>query len=120
MKLKKYKNQGSATLEVTLIMPLILLIMVLFITMLSGVYYQAELHSDLVVYSIESERENCLEKNEDVRRIEKNDLFIYSQEGMIQFVKQYELEFYIEQKKRVSDTEEKLRRWQLFGNVISE
>lgn len=115
-----HKNQGSATLEVTLIMPVILFLMVLFITMLLGVYRQAELHSNLVVYSVESNWENCLKEHEDARRMENDDLVIYSQEDTIQFTERYKLESYIEQKKRTSDIEEKLRRWQLLGDVISK
>lgn len=116
----KDKNRGSATIEVTFLMPILLFLMVLFITMLLGGYRQAKLHSDLVVYSVESGWGNRTEVNENVRKAEQNDLILYSQEDEIQFTKQYKLEFCLEQRKRISDTEEKLRRWQIFGIIISD
>lgn len=46
---KRRANSGSATVEVTLIMPVVLMILVLIITMLLSVLQQAQVHSNLML-----------------------------------------------------------------------
>ncbi len=78
------------------------------------------MHSVLVVYSIESTWGYGSEENADVKTIAEGDLIIYTQDDVIQLARQYKLESSIEQRKRISETEEKLRRWQIIGDVISQ
>jgi hypothetical protein len=113
------KNSGSATLEVTMLMPVILLIMVLFLTMLLGVLHQADMHSDLVVYSARQRLESSPETETEYIRQNKGDAVMYSNTSTMQFANEYALELQIEQTMRITDTDKNIRRWQLLGGIVS-
>lgn len=102
-------NQGSAIIEVTLIISVILMIMVLFITILLGVLRQAEVHATLM-----TEYEKLQGSNT------KGDCLIYSEQTKITLVQGYEVSSVEQQVVRISKVEDNLRRWQIFGDMVSE
>ena len=114
----KKRNQGSAIVEVTMIMPVLLLIMVLLLSLLLGVLKQAEVHTDLMWYSISEKLQN--EQSTEVIISTQGDKIIYSQQAELTLVKGYEIVSREQQVIRVSKVEDNLRRWQLLGYIVSE
>lgn len=113
----KEKNRGSAVIEVTLLMPLILLIMTVLLTMLLGGLKQAEIHSGLMHYSLSNEQSL---NSPEIEVSNKADKVIYTQVAGLTLVPGYEMLSKEQQVARVSHVEEHLRRWQLLGNIASE
>ncbi len=111
-------NRGSAIIEVTLIMPILLMMMVLFITMLLGVLRQAYVHSELMYYSAESENTHWI-TSETALSIQ-GDRKTFSRNVNIGFVQGYNISGSITQTVRVSQVEENLRRWQIIGGMAAE
>lgn len=118
-------NQGSATIEVTLIMPVILMIMVLFISMLISVLQQAKAQSELMIQWTE---ETCKEAEQEtwgmdwIRRLGvgkglNSAKRVYSESVSTELVNGYRIDVTQQQVIRVSATEDCLRRWQLIGNL---
>ena len=107
------RNAGSAVIEVTLIMSMVLLVIMLLLTMLLGEWKQAEAHADMML---------CIEENQRQPddRIETETRIIYSQNVNIKLVQGYAIkktEYQIERKR---GTEQRLRRRQLLGNILSD
>ncbi len=108
------RNAGSAVIEVTLIMSMVLLVIMLLLTMLLGEWKQAEAHADMML---------CIEENQrqpDDRIETHGERIIYSQNVNIKLVQGYAIkktEYQIERKR---GTEQRLRRWQLLGNILSD
>lgn len=115
----KGHNRGSATIEVTLIMPILLMLMTLFITMLLGVFQQAEVHSRLMYDSAVGEEEKY-QQNDSVHILFQKDKIIYSQGVKVSFVRGYEVSSKEQQVSRSSNVEDNLRRWQVLGDFGSE
>lgn len=119
------RNRGSMIIEVTLIMSLILMIMVLLITLLLAVLRQAEVHSALMTEytSHENKRADEVERMDiltDVEKETKGDRRIYSKSTELMLVQRYGIVSTEQQVIRMSNVEDKLRRWQVFGDVLSE
>lgn len=114
----KKRNQGSAIVEVTMIMPFLLLVMILLLSLLLGVLKQAEVHTDLMWYSISEKLQNG--KCTEVAISAQGDKIIYSQQAELTLVKGYEIVSREQQVIRVSKVEDNLRRWQLIGYIASE
>lgn len=129
-------NQGSTTIEVSLIMPLILLVVVLIITLLLSDLQQAGIHSELVVYSVEqiiSRRESVDKKNignhelmhvtQSIPGYTKNrqeDVFIYTGKAELELAADYAITETVEQRIREVEVEKYMRRWQMLGEAVSE
>lgn len=111
-------NRGSAIIEVTFIMPILLMMMVLFITMLLGVLQQACVHSELMYYSAESENTDW--DTSEVALSMRGDRRTFSQNVNIGFVQGYNISSKITQTVRISQVEENLRRWQIIGGMAAE
>ncbi|MCM1494805.1 MAG: hypothetical protein NC089_03300 [Bacteroides sp.] len=111
-------NRGSAIIEVTFIMPILLMVMVLFITMLLGVFQQAHVHSELMYYSAESKNTDW--NTSDAMLSVQGDKRIYSQNVNMEFVQGYPVSGNVTQIVRVSRPEENLRRWQVIGGMAAE
>ena len=125
-------NRGSTTIEITLWMPVILLVTVLMITLLLADLQQAKMHSELVVYSVEHEmakEEGSRNRND--RRAEEepavysvvskeDDCVVYTSQSHYLIASGYEIGESLEQKIRSVDEIRRLRRWQLLGSAISE
>lgn len=109
----KYQNQGSAIVEVTLIMPIILMIMVLFITMLLGVLRQAETHAQLMLAYVDTDG-----KEQEGKVLQ--DAQVYSEAVVVKLARGYEIYSEEEQILRTSVTEEKIRRWQILEGVVAK
>lgn len=114
----KKRNQGSAIVEVTMIMPVLLLIMVLLLSLLLGVLKQAEVHTNLMRCSISEKLQN--EQSTEVIISTQGDKIIYSQQAEFALVKGYDIVSQEQQVIRVSKVEDNLRRWQLIGYIASE
>lgn len=114
----KKRNQGSAIVEVTMIMPILLLIMVLLLSLLLGVLGQAKIHTGLMRCSISEKLQN--EQSTEVIISTQGDKIIYSQQAEFALVKGYDMVSQEQQVIRVSKVEENLRRWQLLGYIVSE
>ena len=118
-------NQGSATIEVTLIMPVILMIMVLFISMLLSVLQQAKTQSELMIQWTEETCKAAEQKNLGLDWILRLDVGeglnstkrVYSENVSTELVNGYRIDATQQQVIRVSATEDCLRRWQLIGNL---
>lgn len=109
----KRHNRGSAIVEVTLIMPVILILMVLFITMLLGGLQQAKTHASLMM---EYTDESVIEKT----AVFEKDYQVYTQTVELEFVQGYPLHSIEQQIIRSTSEEERIRRWQVFGSLVSE
>lgn len=112
--MKKKCNCGSAIVEVTMIMSLVLMILFLLLTMLLSGWQQTQAHAGLMLLT------GSGEKNQEETCEVKNGRSIYSEKVHIELVKGYSIdktEYHIE---RQTETEEKLRRWQMFGDTISD
>lgn len=120
--MRKQTNQGSAVIEVTLIMPILLLIMVLMITLLLSVWKQAEIHMKLVTYSAEQRLGGsvCTKEPEGMVQSAEKDCNIYSAVSELELLSQYGISVTLNQTMRDSDTQQVLRRWQLVEAIISE
>lgn len=114
----KKRNQGSAIIEVTMIMPFLLLIMVLLLSLLLGVIKQAKVHTDLMWYSISENTQH--EQSIEVKTSTQGDKIIYSQQAELTLVKGYEIVSQERQVIRISKVEDNLRRWQMLGYFASE
>lgn len=123
---KKGKNRGSTIIEVTLIMPMILMIMVLFITMLLSALQQAKAHAGLMITWTEEayvdEMNSTNERRSGTNPLEQpgilqQDVRVFSEEVTLEMVNGYEITSTEQQKIRITETEKCLRRWQLFGSV---
>jgi hypothetical protein len=101
-------------------MPIALMLMVLFITMLLSVFQQASCYTELVVYSMEELMGNQTTNVPENVQLQEGDLIVYSNEVTIQFLTQYSIDSQLEQRVRVSEVEERLRRWQLIGSGLSK
>lgn len=111
-------NRGSTVVEVTLIMPILLMMMVLFITMLLGVFQQAYVHSGLMYDSAEDESVDW--DNPEIILSVQGDRKTFSRNVNIEFVQGYSISSDIRQTVRISGAEEKLRRWQVIGGMAAE
>lgn len=110
------RNAGSAVIEVTLIMSMVLLVIMLLLTMLLGEWKQAEAHADMMLCIGENQRQP-----DDRIEIETHgERIIYSQNVNIKLVQGYAIEKTEYQIERKRGTEQKLRRWQLLGNILSD
>lgn len=111
------RNAGSAVIEVTLIMSMVLLvIMLLLLTMLLGEWKQAEAHADMMLCIEENQRQ----PDDRIETETHGERIIYSQNVNIKLVQGYAIkktEYQIERKR---GTEQRLRRWQLLGNILSD
>lgn len=121
----RLRNQGSMIIEVTLIMPVILMLMVLFLTLLLSVLRQAEVHSALMTEYIMYENSGAAEWEGKDTAFEGSadvvgDRRIYSGEAEITLIRGYGISSVEQQVVRISDIEEKLRRWQMLGDLGSE
>lgn len=119
------RNRGSMIIEVTLIMPLILMLIVLLITLLLAVLRQAKVHSALMTEytSHENEKVNKVERMDiltDVEEETKGDRRIYSKSTELMLVQRYGIASTEQQVIRMSNVEDRLRRWQVFGDMLSE
>lgn len=101
-------------------MPIALMLMVLFITMLLSVFQQTSVYTELVVYSMEGLMGNQTTNVPENVQLQEGDLIVYSHEVTIQFLAQYSIDSQLEQRVRVSEVEERLRRWQLIGSGLSK
>lgn len=111
-------NRGSTILEVTLIMPILLMMMVLFITMLLGVFQQAKIHSELMFYSAGQEESNW--QNSAVTLSVQKDKRTFSQKTSVTLVQGYDISCEVTQTVRSSSVEDNLRRWQILGDMAAE
>lgn len=111
-------NQGSTIIEVTLIMPVLLMMMVLFITLLLGVLQQANVHSELMYYSAEPERDD--KQGPSVAISVQGDKKAYSQQVDVTLIEGYGISYDVTQTIRISNVEENLRRWQMLGDLVTE
>ena len=122
------RNRGSATVEITLLMPMILLVTVLCISLLLGEFEQVKKHMELVVYGVtseimgEGESDTWLKQlgNPEIKQREDNLLKVYYSQGEGQWVKGYGISYQAEYKMRDSNSIEKIRRWQLLGDIVSK
>lgn len=112
--MKNEYHCGSAIVEVTMIMSLVLMILFLLLTMLLGGWQQAQAHAGLMLLADRSERQQE-EKCET-----ENGRIVYSESVHIEIVKGYSIDKTEYQIERQTETEEKLRRWQIFGDAISD
>ena len=103
------RNRGSATLEITLLMPMVLMILILILTMLISALQQAQVHGELMIYYADVE---ALGK--------KTGMEIYEEETELQLIKGYELHSVQHQVVRYSETQDRLRRWQVFEELFEE
>ncbi len=118
-------NQGSMIIEVTLIMPVILMILVLLLTLLFSVFRQAEVHSALMPkYTMYENSRTEEEKGKNTASEGKADAYgdrrIYSEKAEITWIQGYEISSVEQQIVRISDVEDKLRRWQMLGDLVPE
>lgn len=113
-------NHGSMIIEVTLIMPVILLLMILFITLLLSVFQQAKVHSTLMMEHTEDKDHGGSRENDGYSVEVQGDRRIYSKPVEVVLVQGYGITSVEQQVMRVSDIENKLRRWQLVGDMVSE
>lgn len=98
-------NTGSAVIEVTLIMPLILMVLVLLITMLLSVLQQAQVHASLILEHVD-EYGTGIEMCQDMAQIE--------------LVKGYPIRSEEAVTVRKSSIDRQIRRWQIFGDLGSD
>lgn len=110
------RNQGSTIVEVTLIMSLVLVVIFLVLTMLLGVWKQAEAHADMMMV----EQDAAVKQNHEICTEVAGDRIIYSQKVCVELVRGYAVKSREYQIERKTETEQRLRRWQLFGNLLSE
>lgn len=118
-------NQGSMIIEITLIMPVILMFMVLFLTLLLSVLRQAEVHSALMTEYVMYENSGAAKWEEYDTGLEASadvvgDRRIYSEEANVALIQGYGISSVEQQVVRISDIEGKLRRWQMLGELGSE
>lgn len=126
-------NRGSTTIEITLLMPVILLFTVLMITLLLADLQQARIHSELVVYSVEQELAKEEEsRNRNNRQIKmegtaqdkadrkEDDNIVYTSQSRFRIAVGYEIEEHLEQRIRSVEEIKRIRRWQMVGSAISE
>lgn len=117
-------NQGSMIIEVSLIMPVILMILVLLLTLLFSVFRQAEVHSALMTKYTMYENSRTEEKGKNTASEGKADAYgdrrIYSGKAEITWIQGYEISSVEQQIVRISDVEDKLRRWQMLGDLVPE
>lgn len=108
-------NRGSAIVEVTMIMSLILMVLFLLLTMLLGGWQQAQAHADLMLLTDRSKN-----MQEEVKCEQTNDRIIYQKKTHLELIKGYSIDKTEYQIERQTAAEEKLRRWQLIGDTISD
>lgn len=113
-------NQGSTIVEVTIWMPLVLLVTVLMITMLLSILQQSGLHSGLVVDSVEEQLQEGSKLAASQNGRMEGDVRIYSEQSSVQLALGYSVNESVEQRLRVKDVEQRIRGWQLIGDTISE
>lgn len=106
---RRQKNRGSATLEITLLMPMVLMILILILTMLISALQQAQVHGELMIYYADVEALG--------RKTGKE---IYKEETELQLVQGYELRSVQQQVVRYSETQDRLRRWQILEGLLEE
>lgn len=127
------KNRGSATIEITLLMPVIILVTVLIFTLLLAGLQQAKIHSELVVYSVEQElAKEEGSRNQNNRQVtteetvlhsavsEEDDCIVYASQSRFLIASGYEISERLEQRIRSVDEIRRIRRWQMLGSAISE
>lgn len=111
--IQRQKNGGSTVVEVTLIMPIILMIMVLFITMLISVLQQAKIHAELMIKAVdEAVLSNTI--------LPEADKQVYEQKVEVELVQGYPIISKEQIIYRNTNTEECLRRWQLVESFVTE
>ena len=126
-------NRGSTTIEITLLMPVILLVTVLMITLVLADLQQAKIHSELVVYSVEQElAKEEGSRNRKNRQIEvegsaqdksarkEGDNIVYTSQSWFRIAAGYDIGENLEQRIRSVDEIRRIRRWQMVGSAISE
>ena len=124
----KKRNRGSATIEITLVMPVILLVTVLCISLLLGEFEQVKKHMELVVYGVtleitgEGDSDNPVKQsdNPEIKQRKDNMIKVYYSQGEVQLVKGYGVSYQVEYKMRDSNSIERIRRWQLLGDIVSK
>lgn len=104
------KNRGSAVIEITLLLPLILWFMVLLITMLLGTLQQARVHSGLMITYAGIDSYGKAEAGKQ----------IYSETMEFCLTEGYGITSEEQQVVRNSNIEEELRRWQLVGDMVAK
>ena len=110
------RNTGSAVIEVTLIMSIVLLVIILLLTMLLGEWKQAEAHADMMLCS----EADIKQRNEKTETEIDGECIIYSRKVNIKLVQGYAIEKTEYQIERKAGTEQRLRRWQLLGDILSD
>ncbi len=110
------RNQGSTVIEVTLIMGLVLVVIFLILTMLLGVWKQAEAHADMMTV----EQDGTAQQDHEICTEVAGDRIIYSKKVCVELVRGYAVKCREYQIERNTETEQRLRRWQLFGNLLSD
>ena len=109
-------NTGSAVIEVTLIMSMVLLVIMLLLTMLLGEWKQAETHADMMLCLGENQRQ----PDDRIETETHGERIIYSQNVNIELAQGYAIEKTEYQIERKRETEQRLRRWQLLGDILSD
>ncbi len=106
----RQSNKGSAVVEATCIMPLILMVTALCISMMLAVFQQAKVHSNLMFTYTD------VTGSPDARPL-LTDKKVYSEQVKSEPVTGYAIRSTERHVVRCSDTDQKLRRWQLLGHM---
>lgn len=114
------KNKGGTTIEITLIMPMVLLITFLAIELMLSVYDQAHVHGDLMLISAQ-EIKNTSVSDDGITIAEKfGDKRIFCKFSEMNVVKGYGIKKRMEQCVYLTNSSKKARGWQMLGDLLSD
>lgn len=97
-------------------MSLVLVVIFLILTMLLGVWKQAEAHADMMTV----EQDGTAQQDHEICTEVAGARIMYSKKVCVELVRGYAVKSSEYQIERDTETEQRLRRWQLFGNLLSD